>query len=163
MVYLLHLQVTKYLPVSRKNTLTATRQKQEDRLKKCLIVGLRFQWFMMVTPLVSGKLLLGHDNPINVTTQKVPKYNARIERQDFKYMRTQEIKRNSEIIKCICHTMRKTTHDEQWHTKKQWQILALTREGNHRRHDETTPNGKDTTTQRPHCQTALKNIEGCLL
>lgn len=43
MVFLLHLQVTKYLPVSRKKTLIATQQIQEDRLKKCLIVGLRFQ------------------------------------------------------------------------------------------------------------------------
>lgn len=59
--------------------------------------------------------------------------------------------------------MREATHDEEWYTEEQRQILLLTSKGDSSGHDHTTTDGKDKTFERTHQQTAFEDFLSCLL
>lgn len=59
--------------------------------------------------------------------------------------------------------MWEAAHDEERHTKQQWQVLSLAGKGHCSGHDETATYGQHTASERSHGQSALQNLLRCFL
>ena len=69
------------------------------------------------------QLLLGQDNPIEITICKIDQYYDSIDYYNLQRVSLPECDRHTQIMKCIGHTVRKDADYEKRHTEKKRKIL----------------------------------------
>ena len=121
----------------------------------------------MAPPIITYKqfilltLTLSTNQPVEITPDKIAENNADIEQQYLREVVGYKRERHAEVIKRICHTVGKTAHDKQRHTKEKREVLTLTRKGYRRSHDKAAAYCEHTTIKRTCGKATFENLLSC--
>ena len=91
--------------------------------------------------------VVAHYKAVEVATDEVSCDDRAVENQDVNPILGPKLPRGSQVVECVCHTVRESASDEQRYSEQHRQTLALTSEGYYRCHDESTTDCQQASAQ----------------
>lgn len=98
------------------------------------------------------------DESVEVAPYEIAHHDGGVECEHAESVFAEVVHWHAEVIECVGYAVGESAHDEQRHTKEQWQILALTGEGYGCGHDKSAPYSQHATFQRTCGKAAFKNL-----